>query len=520
MKRAKTSTFLLELPLVVQQDQAKRLRAHLEAARCLYNALLGEARRRLRHMRADPGWQAACAIPRTRKQQRSRAFAHLRQQHGFGEYALHAFAKTVRVSWLAKHVDATLAQTLATRAYQAVSRVCLGKARAVRFKSRGRGLDSVEGKRNDTGMRFVLQKPAEGNQGYLLWGTDQVPARIDWHDPVVVHGLRHRIKYARLVRRKASSPRAQGADQRGHRYVVQLVLEGKPYLKPKNQPGTDRLGLDIGPSTLAVYPRQGQPRLLQLAEEVHLDARRQRRLQRKLDRQRRANNPQNYDAQGRIKRQGKQRLRWHDSQGYRETSRRLANEARRLAAQRKTAHGRLVNELIRVGNTITIEQTSFKGWQRRYGKSVGMRAPGMLIEHMRRTVAKTGGILWEVSTSHTRLSQYCHGCQTYHKKPLSQRWHHCACGVGPVQRDLYSACLLAYLEPGSTVPSLTQSDWTGVEARLLAVSEELMQRATAGQDLPQSMGIPRAGARRPPSLEPPRQEPAFRFLHGRLEALE
>ena len=27
----------------------------------------------------------------------------------------------------------------------------------------GRRLDSVEGKRNDTGLRFVLQKPEEGN---------------------------------------------------------------------------------------------------------------------------------------------------------------------------------------------------------------------------------------------------------------------------------------------------------------------------------------------------------------------
>ena len=61
-----------------------------------------------------------------------------------------------------------------------------------------------------------------------------------------------------------------------------------------------------------MFPRQGQPRLLQLAEEVRLDARQQRRVQRKLDRQRRANNPANYDEQGRIKRQGKQRAKFFD----------------------------------------------------------------------------------------------------------------------------------------------------------------------------------------------------------------
>ena len=452
MKRTKTPTFLVEVPLVVTPWQAKHLRAHLETARCFYNAVLGEARTRLRRMQADPAWDAARALPRLHKHARKAAFASLREQYGFTEYALHAYAKQARCTWLATHIDSTMAQTLATRAFQAVQRVCVGKARAVRFKSRGRGLDSVEGKRNDTGMRFVLQAPEMGNQGFLIWGPDQIPAILDRDDPVIAHGLRQRIKYVRLVRRKASSPRAQGADCTGHRYSVQLILEGRAFQKPKNRPGQATIGLDLGPSTLAVVPRQGTPRLLVLAEALHLDARQQRRLQRRLDRQRRANNPQNYDEQGRIKRQGKQRLRWHESQGYRETRRRLAREARRLAAQRKTLHGTLVNDVIRVGNTIQLEKHSYRGWQRRYGKSVGLRAPGMLVEHLRRTVAKTGGILSEVSTYHTRLSQYCHGCATYRKKSLSQRWHQCPCGVGPVQRDLYAAFLLAFLDPGTNDP--------------------------------------------------------------------
>jgi hypothetical protein len=270
---------------------------------------------------------------------------------------------------------------------------------------------------------------------------------------------------------------------------------------------------------LAVVPRQGEARLLPLAEEVHLDARNQRRLQRRLDRQRRANNPQNYDERGRIKRQGNQRLRWHESQGYRETRRQLAREARRLAAHRKSQHGRLVNELIRVGNTITLEKLSYRGWQRRYGKSVGLRAPGMFVEHLKRAVAKTGGIFSEVSTYHTKLSQYCHGCHTYHKKPLSQRWHQCPCGVGPVQRDLYSALLAAYLEPETTIPSITQSDWAGAEVRLMAVMECLSQRANAGHQLPQSFGLTRAGVRRPQSLSSNHQEPVACPAGNTLEAL-
>src|SRR5207245_3349510 len=91
MKRSTTPTFLLELPLAVNAGQAKRLRAHFEAARCLYNALLGEAMKRLRAMRADPAWQEARAIPQVRKQERREAFARLRPADGFCEHALHQF---------------------------------------------------------------------------------------------------------------------------------------------------------------------------------------------------------------------------------------------------------------------------------------------------------------------------------------------------------------------------------------------------------------------------------------------
>ncbi len=68
------------------------------------------------------------------------------------------------------------------------------------------------------------------------------------------------------------------------------------------------IGLDLGPSTLAIVPREGEARLVPLCEELKPDARKKRRLERKLDRERRANNPENYDEKGRIKKHGKRRL--------------------------------------------------------------------------------------------------------------------------------------------------------------------------------------------------------------------
>jgi hypothetical protein len=510
MKRAKTPTFLLELPLRVDWSQERRVRAHLEAARSLYNALLSEAMKRLTGMRTDPAWNKARAIPRSHAQERAHAFSALRKDYGFSEYALHEYAKRARVSWIAEHIESTMAQTLATRAYQAANRVCVGKAKRVRLRSRGRGIDSVEGKRNDVGLRFVLD-PTAGDGGFLLWNKEVIPALIDWRDPVVQHGLRHPIKYVRLLRRKASSAQAQGADHDGNRYAVQLVLEGHAFIKPKHEHvEKDTVGLDIGPSTLALVPRSGPADLVTFCEELAPDARKKRCLQRKMERQRRANNPEHYDEKGRVK-SGKKR--WKESKRYQASRRQHATTERKLAAHRKSLHGHLAHRIAQMGSTIILEKTSFKGWQKQYGRSIGLRAPGMFVAQLTRIVAKTGGTLHEVSTFTTKLSQYCHQCGQYHKKPRSQRWHVCSCGLGPVQRDLYSAFLLAHLEPPQTLPSVTQPVWEGAEPRLRAVMEGLQQRANDGQVLPRSMGLlasrkaARAGARRLQSPAYPHQEP-------------
>ncbi|GHO72139.1 hypothetical protein KSC_110310 [Ktedonobacter sp. SOSP1-52] len=234
---------------------------------------------------------------------------------------------------------------------------------------------------------------------------------------------------------------------------MQLALEGKPHHKPKHKVGQGIVGADLGPSPLALVLQEGEASLEMFCAELAPDAKAIRRLQRQMDRQRRAANPEHYDEKGRIKKQGNKKLRWKQSKRYQATRRRKATKERKLAAHRKSLHGRKVHEVVALGNTIIIEKISYKAWQKQFGKSVGLRAPGMFVELLKRTVASTGGTLVEVPTRATALSQWCHGCAQKVKKPLSQRWHHCKCGIGPVQRDLYSAFLAAYLDPADPTPS-------------------------------------------------------------------
>jgi hypothetical protein len=234
----------------------------------------------------------------------------------------------------------------------------------------------------------------------MLWHDEQLRALIDWDDPMVSHGLSHEIKYARLVRRRASSPRAQGADRKSERYVVQLVLTGLPLRKPKHTVGTDTIGLDLGPSSIAIVPQQAEAHLVALCAELRPDARAIRRLQRQMERQRRAANPEHYDERGRPKKRGNGVPRWKQSRSYQAIRRRKATRERKLAAHRKSLHGRLAHQIVRSGNTIIIEKLSYRGWQKRYGKSVGLRAPGMLVDHLKRTGAAHG--------RHPARSSYTH----------------------------------------------------------------------------------------------------------------
>ena len=527
--------------------------------------------KRLRRMRADPDWQAARAIPHSHKEARSQAYRALREKHSFSDYAFQAAVKDLRVGHVAEHVEAVIAQVLATRAYRALNRVALGQAKRVRFRSRGRGLGSVENKRNDTGLRFVfIDLPIEvpstpalpatippgrgvakrawrarnrkrreerklgGHRGagFLFWQELQLRVRIDWNDPIVVHASCCRVKYVRLLQNKASSPRASGADGNSLCYSVQLVVEGVPLHKPKHQGGKGPVGADLGPSTYAVLAQEGEARLEEFCAELSPKAEHGkviRRLQRKLDRQRRAANPHNYDELGRVKKGSKKKpLRWKNSRGYERTRRTYATACRKRAAHRKSLHGKLAHEIAALGDPIILERNSYRAWQKQFGRSVSERAPGMFVAQLRRTVASTGGTLIEVPTRTTCLSQFCHGCGVCVKKPLSQRFHACPCGIGPIQRDLYSAFLAAYLDVADPDHPLPPScgqyviPWQGGEARLIAAHEQVLQRAKEGHVLPRSLGVPRAGARRhesqnDPSLEPV-TVPPLRWWRNRLEA--
>jgi putative transposase len=332
-----TPSFVCEVPLRVSRTQERTLLARLEAARQVYNACLGQARRRVRLVRESSAYQRARMLPRD-DPARKALFAHARSQHAFSEYALHAYAQQFGQSWLGEHRDSLTLQKLASRAYGAANRLLLGRAKRVRFKGKHQ-LDSVEGKNNTSGIRWCGDR--------VEWNGLVMQALLDPRDQVQVHGLAAPVKYVRLVRRKLGEH---------NRFSAQLVCQGVPWQKPQHQLGSGIVGLDLGPSAIAVVAEQ-QALLQPFCPEVVPDAKALRRLERHLDRQRRANNPANYDERGRV-RKGKKR--WKVFTRQRKVQARRREVYRKLAATRKRSHGQLAHRVLALGSAFQLEKLSYR----------------------------------------------------------------------------------------------------------------------------------------------------------------
>lgn len=465
-RRERTDCFVCELPLAVFQQQEVVLLTRLEAGRQLYNACLGEAMRRLHLVKQSKDYNIARSL-KIKNPQRKVLFKRARERWGFSDYEVQAYATRIRHSWIGEHIDAHTAQKLATRAYLAAEKVMYGSAKHVRFKGKNQ-MDSLEGKSNAAGIRW--------RNDAVEWSAIKLPAVIKDYDPVVIHGLSSRVKYVRLVRRKRSGKNL---------FYAQLVCEGKAFQKPKNKLGRGDVGIDIGPSTIAVVGNE-LAQLEQFASELKFQDKQIRKMQRRLDRSRRANNPGNYNTTSTIKKGFK---KWNNSKTYLKTRDAKANLERKLAGHRKSLHGRMVNLILAQGNVFKLEKLSYKAFQKLFGKSVGKRAPGMFVAHLKRKAENAGGKVVEFPTYSTKLSQTCQ-CGRVEKKKLSQRVHDCVCGV-QAQRDLYSAFLAQHIEPDTNVLQVNQllSSWESAELRLWAAwrAATINQPAIRGL-LPSSFG--------------------------------
>lgn len=93
----------------------------------------------------------------------------------------------------------------------------------------------------------------------------------------------------------------------------------------------------------------------------------------------------------------------------------------------------------RAKNTEKNEGGRFKR-KKRFGKSLGSKAPSMFLNILDRKLKKYEESLKKINTWSVKASQYNHIEDSFVKKKLSKRWNTIA-GIR-VQRDMYSAFLI------------------------------------------------------------------------------
>jgi putative transposase len=383
-------------------------------------------------------------LPRHKKGERAArraAFDAVAVAHGFTAGQAQSFASSLRQSWVREHLPAQEAQSLGVRAFDAVKQWHLGRKGKPRFKLTKRGLRSLAAKDAHGALRPKTDAP--GRLVGLQWGAGFAVSIA----PPARSGRRGKEQQAELAEIEALIAAGKVLSTRIVRTVIngrdtyrmQMVCDGHPTLR--HPVGDGRVSFDLGPSQIAVTVERRDGRwagwVEPLADRIRLNTVRLRRVQRHLDRQHRAGSPGCFNADGTHK---PGRCGWQHSRAAKRSAIRVAEQHRRLAEHRKTLHGALANRLFTHGADVVCEKLDYVCWQKNFPRSVRDRAPGLLVQMMRRKAESAGGDrLYEYSTHTTALSQTCL-CGKREKKPLSQRVHRCGCGIKE-HRDLFSAYL-------------------------------------------------------------------------------
>lgn len=427
-----------------------------EAARRLNNAVLGDGLRALALMRESKAWATAKAMPKgdaksAVRNARNEAFKTCNLHFGFTEYALQAQATAHKnAAGFENRLGAHETQKIASRVFSSLQEYAFGKRGRPRFKGKDRPLHSIEGKSNATGPRW------HPDTATVSWGSGFVMPVVmptKSKDPYIHACLRAKTKYCRILWRMEGAKR---------RWFVQLVQDGSAPAKYEFFYSGQLVGLDIGPSTVAIVSDEAVG-LERLAPSVEQPWRAMRILQRAQDRSRRATNPENFNADGTAKKGPK---RWIKSGRYQHRQLKLADLERRLSAARKRDHGELTNKILGLGNVIQLEKLSYKGFQKNFGCSAKVRASGMFVSLLTRKAESAGGKVVELNTWKLKMSQYDHITEVCTRKALKQRWHALGESNTLVQRDCYSAFLAKNVFENQHKPSRLREDWATAELLL------------------------------------------------------
>ena len=438
---------IVQFPLKTEKYQEDILDKRFEIGRQIYNSLVNITQKRYREMVKTKKYRSLISQLSGDKRRDKPIWEQIndiRKQFGMSEYSFYCDIKQLQHHF-SDNIDSLTARSIASNLWRAYEKLFFGNGNKIHYKKYST-LNSLEGKSNSTGIRF--------KNDAIIWNGLKIYVVIDYDNYYENQALKSEIAYCRIVRKFV---------RKKYKYYVQITFKGNPPIKVDNETGEVKhcigegdVGIDIGTSTIA-YSSATDVKILELADKVQNIENQKRRLLRKMDRSRRATNPNNYNEDGTIKKQCNKKMVWNKSNHYVKYQNQLKELYRKQADVRKYQHECLANQIISLGDNIYVEKMNFSGLakkstktekndkgrfkrKKRFGKSIANRAPSMLLGIIDRKLSYYGKRLIKIDTWSAKASQFNHFEGTYNKKKLSQRWNDFN-GIN-VQRDLYSAFLI------------------------------------------------------------------------------
>lgn len=439
--------FTTQFSLKTEKFQEDILDKRFEIGRQIYNSLVNITQKRYREMiktKVYRNLMFQLSGDKNKDKPIWKQINEVRKQFGMSEYSFYKDVQKMQHHF-SNNIDVRTTRSIASNLWKAYEKLFFVNGEIIHHKKYG-SLNSLEGQSNTQGIRFRDDR--------ILWNGLEIPVVINYNNYYESQALKSEIKYCRIIRKFV---------RKKYKYYVQIVFKGTPPIKVDKETGEAKhyigegdVGIDIGTSTIA-YSSSTDVKILELADKVQDIEDEKRRLLRKMDRSRRATNPNNYNEDGTIKKQGNKKATWNKSNHYIKYQNQSKELYRKQADVRKYQHKCLANQIIPLGDNIYVETMNFSGLakkstktekndkgkfkrKKQFGKTIANRAPSMLLSIIDRKLSYYGKSLIRIDTWSAKASQFNHFDGTYNKKKLSQRWN-VFNGV-KVQRDMYSAFLI------------------------------------------------------------------------------
>ena len=319
------ANFIVEFSLKTEKYQEDILNKRFEIGRKIYNSLVNVTHKRYKEMIKTKRYRTLLSLlSESEKLDKEiwKQINDIRKQYNMSEYSLHEDVKQMQKHFK-DNIDSFTAQKIATALWKSYDKLFYGNGKKVYYKKYGE-FNSLEGKSNKTGIRIINDT--------LVWNGLKIPVLIDYNNYYEYQAMQCDICYNRIIRKYVRNK---------YRFYVQVVFKGNPPVKVNTETGEIKhcigngdVGLDIGTRTIAISS-QTDVKILELADRVQNIENQKQKLLRKMDRSRRATNPDNYNENGTVKKLGNKKVRWNKSNHYIKYQNKLRELYRKQADIRK-----------------------------------------------------------------------------------------------------------------------------------------------------------------------------------------